>query len=695
MKDKRLTRHLILDLSDKNRISFSWRGEKLYAHKGEVITSALIANGIEIFGRHTKDNLPLGIFCANGQCSQCMVMADGIPVKGCMTPIRKGMQIFPCNELPALPASDEDQEFTNVKEVRTDVLVLGGGPAGLSGAIELGKLGVKTLLLDDKHKLGGKLVLQTHKFFGSVDDCRAGTRGIDIGDQLAKELEAFPSVKVWLETTALAVYSDRRVGTVKKGRYYNILPKAILVATGAREKYLLFPGNALPGVYGAGAFQTLVNRDGIRPTERLFVVGGGNVGLIAAYHALQADIQVVGLCELLPKCGGYKVHGDKIARLGVPIYTSHTLMKAEGKDHLESVTIVQVDDKFQPIEGTEKSFHVDTLLIAVGLTPVSEFLGEAEEAGIPAVAAGDADEIAEASSAMFTGKIAGLRIAKKLGRDVPEVPREWEEKADILKSPPGREVLPVAPEERSGVFPVFHCSQEIPCNPCITVCKKGGIEIEGDALLGIPRFVGECTGCERCIAICPGLALTLVDFRKDSENPTITIPFEINRGVLEAGDRVSVTDYEGNIIGEGEVLRIKDQKANNRTLHVQVRAPKEIAARIAGIRMQSDSITRPEKWEVPEALSDDAVACRCEHVTVGEIRELIRKGIRDLNHLKAITRSGMGACGGKGCRVIIPRIFRDEGVSPEEITGFVERPLFVEVPFGVFAGAKNRAKKSE
>jgi len=90
-------------------------------------------------------------------------------------------------------------------------------------------------------------------------------------------------------------------------------------------------------VYGAGAFQTLVNRDLIKPTDKLFIVGGGNVGLIGAYHALQAGVDVIGIVEALPFVGGYKVHLDKIKRLGIPVYTSHTVLRAEGNNHLERV----------------------------------------------------------------------------------------------------------------------------------------------------------------------------------------------------------------------------------------------------------------------------------------------------------------------------------------------------------------------
>ena len=130
------------------------------------------------------------------------------------------------------------------------------------------------------------------------------------------------------------------------------------MAAGAREKSLVFKGNTLPGVYGAGAFQTLVNRDLVRPTSRLFIVGGGNVGLIAGYHALQAGIQVVGLCEALPECGGYKVHKDKLVRMGVPIYTSHTVLSANGDEEVASVTIAKIDKAWKPVAGHREDVRV-------------------------------------------------------------------------------------------------------------------------------------------------------------------------------------------------------------------------------------------------------------------------------------------------------------------------------------------------
>jgi sarcosine oxidase subunit alpha len=687
--DYRVQEHPILPVDEREAIEFYWRGKKLLAREGETIASALFANGIRIFGHHKKDGAPLGMFCANGQCAQCMVIADGLPVKSCMVQVTPEVRVEPVDGDPKLPLVEEVPRFGDIEEIAVECLVIGGGPAGLSAAIELGKLGVKTLIVDDKHRLGGKLILQTHKFFGSIEACYAGTRGIDIATRLEEELQRYESVTCWLDTAALAVFSDQKVSVVREGKEYVLIrPDVLLVAAGAREKSLAFKGNTLPGVYGAGAFQTLVNRDLVKPTEKLFIVGGGNVGLIAGYHALQASIAVVGLVEVMPQCGGYKVHQDKLVRFGVPIYTSHTILSANGQDSVESVTIVQVGENFGPISGTEKSFECDTVLIAVGLDPVDEFYRKAQEFGMVTYAAGDAEEIAEASAAMFTGKIRGLEIARELGRKVGEIPPDWLKTAEVLKSKPGATIAQSLPEEEEGVFPVLHCVQEIPCDPCVSVCPQGCIVIEGDDMRKLPKYVGEeCTGCARCVAICPGLAITLVDYRKDHDEPAVTIPYEFLDNSIAVGDVVTVLDMEGQVLGNVEVVRVRNVKANDRTILVQVKAPKEIAKQIAGIRVQEEQVTEPMDHYV-ERLADDVIICRCERVTAGEIRKFVREGFTDMNAIKFPTRAMMGACGAKTCANLIKRIFKEEGIPESEIVENVHRPLFLEVPLGVFCKAK-------
>ncbi|PWH15134.1 MAG: sulfurtransferase [Anaerolineae bacterium] len=699
MSKYRIQSHPILPIPERQPISFTWQGKTLQGFANETIASALFANGIRIFGYHPKDGSPQGIFCANGQCAQCTVIADGLAVKACMTLLRPGMKVEPLRGLPNLPEVPAAREFQPTRIVSTEVLIIGGGPAGLSAAIELGQRGIRTLIVDDKHRLGGKLVLQTHRFFGSINACYAGTRGIDIATRLENEVAQYPTVTTWLNTTAVAVFSDQRVGVVRSlidehgnSEYVLIEPQVLLVATGAREKSLTFKGNTLPGVYGAGAFQTLVNRDLVRASQRLFIVGGGNVGLIAGYHALQAGIQVVGLVEALPECGGYKVHKDKLVRMGVPVYTSHTVVSANGKESVESVTIAKVDENWQPIRGTERTFECDTLLIAVGLDPVDEFYRKAKEFGMVAYAAGDADEVAEASAAMFSGKIRGLEIARYLGKNGFEIPAEWFRTAEILKSRPGKVTQETIPEDET-VFPVLHCSQEIPCNPCTSVCSQGAIYIDPEDIRKVPDYIAKklgttCIACEKCVTICPGLAITLVDMRKEAEFAHVTIPYEFEKESLKAGDWVTVTDTAGNLLGEVEVIRTRIAKATDRTMLVKVRAPRQIATRIAGIRVQENWVSQPtEQWV--ERLEDDTIVCRCERVTLAEIKDVIRSGVRDMNETKAITRAGMGACGGKTCSSIIKRAFRELGIQPAEVTENTLRPLFIEVPLGVFAGVKD------
>lgn len=708
MAEYRITQHPILSISAEEELPFTWEGRPLTARPGEMIASALFAHGVRIFGHHPKDGAPQGIFCANGQCAQCLVVADGKPVKACMTPVTPGMVVMPMDGLPNPPPVTETPLLREVETVEIPVLILGGGPAGMSAAIQLGQRGIRCMLVDDKHRLGGKLVLQTHRFFGSINAVYAGTRGIDIATRLENEVRTHESVAVWLNSTALAVFSDGKVGILRESekageregqdtQYVLVKPQILLVATGAREKSLVFKGNTLPGVYGAGAFQTLVNRDLVKAAQRLFIVGGGNVGLIAGYHALQAGIEVVGLVEALPECGGYKVHKDKLVRFGVPIYTRHTVISANGTDQVESVTIAQLDDAWQPIPGTEKSFACDTVLIAVGLDPVNEFTAKAREYGIPVFDAGDAEEIAEASAAMFSGKIKGLEIARALGMTEEEIPRDWYRTAEILKSHPGTTIAERLPEQESGVFPVFHCSQEIPCNPCTSVCPQELIAIPEDDIRAVPEYLGvqlhkACLGCEKCVTICPGLAITLVDYRKDPEQPLVTVAYEFLPESVREGEVMTALDAVGEVLGEVTVANVRSIRRNDHTVLVKVRAPKAIAKRLAGLRVQEPWVSAALEEEVTR-IEDDEIVCRCERVTAGEIRALIRKGYRDMNEIKAVTRAQMGACGSKTCTNLILRLFREEGVPLSEVTRNVPRPLFVEVPLGVFAGAEVRSNE--
>jgi NADPH-dependent 2,4-dienoyl-CoA reductase/sulfur reductase-like enzyme/Fe-S-cluster-containing hydrogenase component 2/bacterioferritin-associated ferredoxin len=676
-----------LEIPIRKKISFTFKGEKCTAFKGMVISSALFLNNIHVFGHHPKNsNAAQGIFCANGQCSQCNVIANGIPVKACMTFLEDGMEIKPCNGLPELPHINNVPESGDPSIMQCEVLIIGAGPAGLSAAKILGENYIDVVLVDDKNQLGGKLVLQTHKFFGSQKDVYAGKRGIEIGQILGEDVLNLESVSVWLNSTAVAVFSDGIVGVLKDNtNYYLIKPDYLLIATGAREKMLVFPGNTLPGVYGAGAFQTLVNRDLVKAADKIFIVGGGNVGLIAGYHAVQAGINVVGLIEALPECGGYKVHEDKLRNLGVPIFTKHTIISANGKEKVESITIGKLDGKGNIISGSVKTFSCDTILIAVGLNPVDEFYQKAKQFEFKVWVAGDAQEIAEASAAIFTGRIGALKILNEIGYQHSHKIGELETMANIMKSKPPPSKSMKYPKQEKGIIPIFHCTQEIPCNPCTTVCPQEQIKTFDNLITKLPYFKGEkdCIGCGKCVAVCPGLAVTLVDYRKDKEYPTVTFPFELSDEKLESGKDIYVVSNSGDL-GKFPVFRSRILKEFPKTQLVSIKIPKRLAKIATAIKLHKTSYDQSIELYQPQMTNNDVILCRCERVSVGEIRKWIRYGVRDFNELKALTKVGMGACGGKTCTSLINQIFREEGIPTNKITEGTKRPLFLEVPMGIF-----------
>ncbi len=152
----RIEKHPILTISEKRPVSFYWGREKMTARAGEVIASALFANDVRLFGRHVKNQSPQGIFCANGQCAQCTVIANGVPVKACMTAVAENMMVHSVDGVPGLPQVVQKFEFLKIPEIKTEVLIIGGGPAGLSAAIQLGQRGVDTIIVDDKERAGGE-----------------------------------------------------------------------------------------------------------------------------------------------------------------------------------------------------------------------------------------------------------------------------------------------------------------------------------------------------------------------------------------------------------------------------------------------------------------------------------------------------------------------------------------------------------
>lgn len=511
---------------------------------------------------------------------------------------------------------------------RYDLIVVGAGPAGLSAAIEAASCGMNVMVFDENARPGGQLFKQIHKFFGSKEH-KAKTRGFRIGEELLNQARKL-GVEVSLNTTVLGLYQRKGVSVMRNGGVEQFKGNAIILATGASENMLPFDGWTLPGVMGAGAAQTMMNLHGVQPGTDILMVGTGNVGLVVSYQLMQAGCIVKALIDAAPRVGGYGVHASKLTRTGIPFYLSHTVVKAEGTDHVTGVIIAEADRDFSPIPGTEKHFDVDTVCLAVGLSPMSQLArmagcdmtekggavpmcDELGKTSVPGIfAAGDVAGIEEASSAMIQGRLAAAAAARENEFITEAV---FQKKAAAQKEaltqirsgmfapsnkgktdmthtdegyPLSLSLLQkgyVTSEEweqfkglqthKKGIHPVIECTQNIPCNPCQDVCPCGCIDV-GSEITRLPSLneEKECIGCGRCVANCPGQAIFLVEEPEDGNWSDITIPYEF-LPVPQKGEKGNALSRKGEILCQAEVTAVTSAAANDHTNLITMRVPRQ------------------------------------------------------------------------------------------------------------------------
>lgn len=660
---ERIVNHPILTIPQEGEHTFLFNGKPVTGMKGFTIAAALHQAGYPVHS-HSVNGRNRSLNCGIGKCGACEMLVDGEVKRICITKVDNVKEVSEITVQNYTTDSQIEPREEPVEIYRTDVTIIGAGPAGLACRETLKELGLNSIVIDSNDKIGGQFLMQTHAFFFFEKERRfGGMRGFDI----AKTLAGDDHSGIFLHSTVWDILQNKRIAVKDMLNHKNfyVEAQALIVATGAVPFMPTFENDDVPGVYTAAVVQKMMNAEFTLLGKNILTVGAGNIGYLTSYQLMQAGAKVKAILEAMPHEGGFPVQANRIRRLGIPIYTSHMLLKAIPNQDWTGITgaVVCECENFKPIPGTEKVIDgIDVINICTGLIPDNQLLTKGQYTfGKRCAGVGDAVRIGEGTTAVLRGKQAAYEIAQELGvrfnyNDYLQISKEY---IDSQQHPIRiKEESPRPTPERQAQRPFVRldCLYGFACNPCSFACPQKAITKSSTSVT--PEIDYEkCTGCMQCVSHCPGLAIFGYDTRK--QNLFLPVEYEV-----EEGAEVWLVDDNGKKQGEGIIEKVLKKPTKTNVARVKAAGMENDALlNITGFIVKENYPEEIDFKQEPECESETYV-CHCEDVSLDELLSAIgdRKYI-SVDEVKHITRLGMGPCRGKRC---IPRLrmkLREKGIE--------------------------------
>jgi len=261
---------------------------------------------------------------------------------------------------------------------KRELVVVGGGPAGMAAALSAHAAGVKDILLIERDQhLGGILNQCIHPGFG-LHHFKAELTGPEYADRFADKIQKTPAIEVSLRSFVVKLTGEREISYLRPGALEEVKAGTVILATGCRERtreMIPIPGSRPAGVYPAGLAQKMVNMEGWLPGREAVIIGSGDIGLIMARRLALEGVKVKAVIEIQATSRGLVRNVVQcLEDFGIPLYFRHRISKIHGKNRVEKVDIVKVDDNFKDIPGSGFELACDTVLVSVGLIPENELL---------------------------------------------------------------------------------------------------------------------------------------------------------------------------------------------------------------------------------------------------------------------------------------------------------------------------------